>query len=126
MINNNNRVKGVTRADRTEGGEVGKKGEEGEEKILAHGQVDQSKVVQEVLADLKLRSICVGEAIVNKRLKLHALDIHSRIYFFRYRFIWYSSLVTYFATSISLAFVLISARLEPGLRLSKMLLLQFF
>ena len=35
-------------------------------------------------------------------------------------------MVTYFATSISLAFVLISARLEPGWRLSKMLLLQFF
>ena len=68
MINNNNRVKGVTRADRTEGGEVGKKGEEGEEKILAHGQVDQSKVVHEVLADLKIRSICVGETNVNKRL----------------------------------------------------------
>ena len=67
MINNNNdtwgdegvtRVTGVIRGDGTEGGEEGK-GEGGErggeegggEEILADG-TDQSKVVQEVLADL--------------------------------------------------------------------------
>ena len=46
---------GVTRDDRTEGGEEGKgvRGEEGGEEILAHGRADQSKVVQEVFADLK-------------------------------------------------------------------------
>ena len=70
MINNNNnnnsnndRVTGVTRADGTKGGEEGK-GEVGGEEILAHGRVDQS----EVLADLKIWSICVGEPIVSKRL----------------------------------------------------------
>ena len=53
-------------ADGTEGGEEGKgeRGEEGGEEILAHGRVDQS----EVLADLKIWSICVGEPIVSKRL----------------------------------------------------------
>ena len=73
MINNNNnnnsnndRVTGVTRADGTKGGEEGKgeRGEVGGEEILAHGRVDQS----EVLADLKIWSICVGEPIVSKRL----------------------------------------------------------
>ena len=51
--------------DGTKGGEEGK-GEVGErgEESLAHGRVDQS----EVLADLKIWSICVGEPIVNKRL----------------------------------------------------------
>ena len=55
---------GVTRGGRTKGGEEGK-GEEGigeggeEGKILAHGTdgtdgTDQPKVVQEVLADLKI------------------------------------------------------------------------
>ena len=72
MINNNNnnnsnneRMTGVTRADGKEGGEEGK-GEVGErgEESLAHGRVDQS----EVLADLKIWSICVGEPIVSKRL----------------------------------------------------------
>ena len=43
-------------------------GTEGGEEILAHGRVDQSKVVQEVLADLKIWSICVGEPIINKTL----------------------------------------------------------
>ena len=76
MINNNNNnnsnndcVTGVTRVDGTKGGEegkgeVGERGEEGGEEILAHGRVDQS----EVLADLKIWSICVGEPIVSKRL----------------------------------------------------------
>ena len=47
------RVTGVTRGDGTEGGEEGKGegGERGGEEILAEG-TDQSKVVQEVLADL--------------------------------------------------------------------------
>ena len=56
----------VTRDDRTKGGEEGKgeRGEVGGEEILAHGRVDQS----EVLADLKIWSICVGEPIVSKRL----------------------------------------------------------
>ena len=50
---------GVTRGDGTEGGEEGKggggeRGEEGGEETLAHGQVDQPKVIQEVLADLKM------------------------------------------------------------------------
>ena len=42
----------VTRGDGTEGEEG--KGEEGGEEILAHGRAGQSKVVQEVLADLKI------------------------------------------------------------------------
>ena len=42
----------MTRGDGTEGGEEGK-GEKGEE-ILAGGRADQSKVVQKVLADLKI------------------------------------------------------------------------
>ena len=43
------------RGNRTERGEEGKGegGERGEEEILADGRTDQSKVVQEVLADLK-------------------------------------------------------------------------
>ena len=54
------RVKGVTRDERAEGGEEGKeeggeRGEEGGEEILAEGRTHQSKVVQEVLADLKKR-----------------------------------------------------------------------
>ena len=73
MINNNNNNNSnndrVTRADGTKGGEegkgeVGERGEVGREEILAHRRVDQS----EVLADLKIWSICVGEPIVSKRL----------------------------------------------------------
>ena len=41
---------GVTRGDGTEGGE---EGERGEEILHSNGRTDQSKVVQEVLADLK-------------------------------------------------------------------------
>ena len=60
------RVTGVTTSVGTEGGEEGKgeRGELGGGEILAHGRVDQS----EVLADLKIWSICVGEPIVSKRL----------------------------------------------------------
>ena len=52
------RLTGVTRGEGTEGGEEGKeeggeRGEEGGEEILAEGRTHQSKVVQEVLADLK-------------------------------------------------------------------------
>ena len=50
---------GVTRGDRTEGGEEGKgeggeREEEGGEEILAHGRLGKAKVVQEVLVDLKI------------------------------------------------------------------------
>ena len=50
----------LTRGDGTEGGEDGKGegGEEGGKEILADGRVNQTKVVQEVLADLKsLKSV---------------------------------------------------------------------
>ena len=51
-------VTGVTRGDRTEGGEEEKgKGSEGGEEIIADGRTDQSKVVQQVLADLNISLI---------------------------------------------------------------------
>ena len=59
------RVTGVTRGDGTEGGEEGKgdeRGEEGGEEILAHGRTGQSKVVQEVLADLKIHILLLPGA----------------------------------------------------------------
>ena len=41
------------RGEGTEGGEEGKEEGGGEEEILADGQTNQSKVVQEILADIK-------------------------------------------------------------------------
>ena len=38
--------------------------------------------------------------------------------FFRFKFIWYSSLISYFTTSAGLAFVLFSAHTDPGWKLS--------
>ena len=77
--NNNTRV---TRGDGTEGkGEGGEREEEGGEEIFLHtdGRTGQSKVVQEVLGDLKRRiklkqQCCLGSKITNLVVKKNEIS----------------------------------------------------